>query len=95
MKLTEARKLFNLLRLQGKIQVGYHAEFDHKERLFTKTEIIYLIQHTKGRLSDNNRFPTSIKGSFLYECKDVLNRDVQAAVMLKDYIIVVHIFRRM
>ncbi len=87
MKLKEARK-------QGKIFVGSHAEFDHKDRLFTKTEIKYLIQHTKGKLSDNDRFPTSVKSSFLYECKDDLGREVQAAVILKDNILVIHIFRR-
>ena len=82
MKLTEARKLFYELRAQGRISVGIHAERDHKERLFTKTEIIYLIQHTKGRLSENNKFPTSIKGSFFYECKDDFGRNVEAAVLI-------------
>lgn len=94
MKLTEARKLFYELRAQGRISIGIHAERDHKERMFTKTEIIYLIQHTKGRLSENNKFPTSIKGSFFYECKDDFGRNVEAAVLIKDNIIVVHIFRR-
>ncbi|MBX9837182.1 MAG: hypothetical protein K2X69_02595 [Silvanigrellaceae bacterium] len=94
MKLKEARKLFEELRRQGKIVVGSHAEFDHKDRLFTKEEIIYLIQQTKGKLSDNNRFPTSVKGSFLYECKDTSGRDVQAAIILKNSVLVIHIFRR-
>ncbi len=94
MNLKEARKLFNELRAQGKIRVGIHAEFHHKDRLFTKTEIINLIQHTKGYLSENKNFPTSVKGSFLYECKDDSRRDVQAAVMIKNDILVIHIFRR-
>ncbi len=94
MKLKEARKLFNELRIQGKIVLTDHVINDHKERLFTIVEIYQLIQHTKGKLSDNNRFPTSTKGSFLYECKDNLNMDVQAAVVLKDNVIVIHIFRK-
>ncbi|WP_186650180.1 hypothetical protein [Fluviispira vulneris] len=94
MKLTEARMLFNSLRSQGKISLSLHVQNDHKDRLFTNSEIIYLIQHTKGRLSDNNKFPSSVKGSFLYECKDELKRDVQAAIILKNDILVIHIFRR-
>ena len=44
--------------------------------MFTKTEIIYLIQHTKGRLSENNKFPTSNKGSFFMNVKDDFGREM-------------------
>lgn len=94
MKLTEARTLFNTLRKQGKIRLTRHVLKDHQDRLFTKDEIFYLIQHTEGFLSDNNKSPTSAPGSFLYKCKDILGRDVQAAVMLEDNVIVIHIFRK-
>ena len=94
MKLTEARKLFNELRAQGKIIVGFHAANHHKERMFTEAEIKYLIQSTNGHLSENKKFPTSTKGSYFYECKDDLNRNVEAAILIKDNILVIHIFRR-
>ncbi len=94
MRLNEARKLFNELREHGKITLSLHVKNDHKERLFNEKEIIYLIQHTKGKLVDNNKSPTATKGSFLYLCNDLSGRDVQAGVILKDDILVIHIFRR-
>lgn len=94
MKLTEARKLFDELRKQGKIQVKYHAIHEHPERGFTRAEIFYLVSETTGRLSHNNKFPTSVEGSFFYECKDRAHRNVEIALVLEDNIVVIHAFRR-
>ena len=94
MKLTEARKLFSELRKQRKIHLTHHVIHDHPERGFSRAELHYLVSETNGKLSHNTKFPTSVKDSFFYECKDSTGRNVEIAVVLENNIIVIHAFRR-
>ena len=94
MKLKEARVVFEQIRKTVKIDVRSHVLNDHIERGFSLDEIYYLIRENKGKLSDNNKFPTSTKGSFLYECKDIAERNVELALIIEDNIVVIHAYRR-
>lgn len=93
-KLTQARKIFNQLRKEGKIEIRKHAYKDYPEREFSDAEIRFLISETNGKLSDNNRFPTSTKGSFLYDCKDLRGRQCEFALLIENTLVVIHAFRR-
>jgi hypothetical protein len=95
MKLTEARVVFEKIRKTAKIDVRSHVINDNKHRGFSLDEVYFLIRETKGKLSDNNKFPTSTEGSFFYECKDVVGRNVELAIIINDNIVVIHAFRRM
>jgi hypothetical protein len=94
MKLTEARIEFERLRKLRRIVVGFHVKQDHKDRLFNEDEVKFLVAETKGLLTDNNKMPTAVPGSFMYFCKDLAGRNVEIAVMIEDNIVVIHAFRR-
>lgn len=93
-KLKEARVVFERIRKNAEIDVRYHVLHHHKNRGFSLDEIYFLIRETKGKLSDNNKFPTSTKGSFFYECKDAAGRKVELGIIIENNIVVIHAYRR-
>ncbi len=95
MRLTEAKALFYKLRTEeGRIKPTFHILHHHKERQFTWDEIVFIIRETKGRLVINDKMPTSQKGTYLWESKDILGRYVEIGVSIEEDIIVIHTWRK-
>ena len=79
MKLREARKLFDKLRVESwRIVLTFHVLHDHPERGFTADTLVSLVQGT-GRLADN-KMPSAIDDSFLWLCKDHADRACELVV---------------
>ena len=97
--LTSARALFRKLRLdRAAVIIRRHAYADHPERLFTREELLLLVQSGNGDINENNVAPSATFGSFLFRLTDDQGRACEIALLLDGdgswKIIVIHAFRR-
>ena len=97
--LTSARALFRKLRMEPtSVVIRRHAYADHPERLFTRQELLVLVQSGQGELYENNTAATAKFGSFLFRVADEQERECEIALFLDDQgewkIVVIHAFRR-
>ncbi len=97
--LTSARTLFKRLRGESAaVIVRRHAYADHPERLFTRQELLSLVQSGRGELYENNVATSAKFGSFLFRVSDDEERECEIALFLDEQgswkIVVIHAFRR-
>ncbi len=97
MKLKDARALLKEMRGEvERISIRPHAWKDHPKRKFSPLELVRLLQG-KGGLHDN-KYPTAVKGSFLWVCKDEEGRKAELAIIFEtdksgDLIVIIHAYR--
>jgi hypothetical protein len=97
--LTSARALFKKLRAEPtSVIIRRHAYADHPERLFTRQELLSLVQLGLGEIYENSVAATAKFGSFLFRVADEEKRECEIALFLDDQgewkIVVIHAFRR-
>lgn len=97
--LGSARVLFRKLRVAAEsVIIRRHAYTDHSERLFTREELLWLVQSGPGELYENNTAATAEFGSFLFRVSDDEERECEIALFLDEQgswkIVVIHAIRR-
>ena len=97
--LSSARALFKILRVAAEsVIISRHSYADHPERLFTRQELLVLVQSGQGELYENNVAATAKFGSFLLRLAGDQERECEIALLLDDQgswkIVVIHAFRR-
>jgi hypothetical protein len=96
LNLSVARQLFDTLRSSGRIRIKPHTHRDHPERKFTVFEVYSLVVG-KGHLKLNH-VGNPAPDSFVWQCKDDLDRNCELAVVFDtdesgDLIVVISAFR--
>jgi hypothetical protein len=97
--LSSARVLFRSVRVAAEsVIIRRHAYADHPERLFTRQELLALVQSGQGELYENKTAATAKFGSFLFRVGDDQKRECEIALFLDEQgswkIVVIHAFRR-